>query len=81
MARDTVIRVLERRRKYHWPEAQLNFWLVIMIASGATILGIFVYFMAVQSWLQAGQIWYASTPFPPYSPTPPPLTHPDAPTQ
>ncbi len=75
MARDTVIRVLERRRKYHWPEAQLNFWLVIMIASGATILGIFVYFMAVQSWLQAGQIWYASTP------TPPPLTHPDAPTQ
>ena len=55
-----VIRVIERRRKYHWPEAQLNFWLVVMTASGATILGVFAYFMHVQAVMRQGVPWYVS---------------------
>lgn len=58
MPNETVVRLIERRRKYMWPEAQLNFWLIIMIASGATILGIFAYFMTVQSQFHLGVPWY-----------------------
>ena len=41
-----------------WPEAQLNLWLIIMIASAATILGVFSYFMVVQSRFHLGIPWY-----------------------
>ena len=57
MANETIIRVLERKRKYIWPEAQLNFWLIIMIASAATILGVFSYFMVVQAKFNLGVPW------------------------
>lgn len=63
MANETIIRVLERKRKYMWPEAQLNLWLIVMIASAATILGVFTYFMTVQAKFQLGVPWYVS-PFP-----------------
>ncbi len=65
MANETLIRVLERKRKYMWPEAQLNFWLIIMIASAATILGINAYFMTVQSRFHLGIPWYLP-PLPPH---------------
>ena len=57
MANETIIRRFERKRKYMWPEAQLNLWLIIMIASAATILGIFIYFMVVQSRFHLGVPW------------------------
>ena len=57
MANETIIRVLERKRKYMWPEAQLNFWLIIMIASAATILGVNIYFMVVQGRFHLGVPW------------------------
>lgn len=54
----TTVRVIERRRKYHWPEAQLNFWLIIMITSSATLLGIFSYLLSVQNQLKIGIPWF-----------------------
>lgn len=54
----TEIRV--RRRRYHWPEAQLNFWMLIMIAAAATTLGIFAYFISVQNTLEVGIPWFVS---------------------
>ncbi|KAL6720991.1 hypothetical protein ACLMJK_000091 [Lecanora helva] len=52
-----TIRVLERKRKYMWPEAQLNLWLIVMIATAATILGINIYFMVVQARFHLGVPW------------------------
>ena len=52
------IRVVERRRRYHWPDAQLNFWIFIMLVAASTTLGIFAYFMNVQSTLGLGIPWY-----------------------
>lgn len=52
-----VVRVVERRRKYHWPEAQLNIWLIVMAAASATELGIFAYFMEVQATTRQGVPW------------------------
>ncbi|CAD6575152.1 MAG: hypothetical protein ASARMPRED_007114 [Alectoria sarmentosa] len=54
MANEVLIRVLERKRKYMWPEAQLNFWLIVMIAAAATIVGVFTYFMQLQSVFHLG---------------------------
>ncbi|KAL8963722.1 MAG: hypothetical protein Q9183_004978, partial [Haloplaca sp. 2 TL-2023] len=53
----TEIVTVQRRRKYHWPEAQLNFWLVIMIISSSVILGIFAYLTSIQNTLQLGIPW------------------------
>ncbi|MCJ1485603.1 hypothetical protein MMC06_005778 [Schaereria dolodes] len=49
--------VVERRRKYHWPEAQLNVWIIIMLAAAATDLGVFANFMNVQQALKLGVPW------------------------
>ncbi|KAL9076285.1 MAG: hypothetical protein Q9161_001001 [Pseudevernia consocians] len=57
MANEVLIRVLERKRKYVWPEAQLNFWLIVMIAAAATIVGVFTYFMQLQSNFHLGVPW------------------------
>ncbi|KAL8696002.1 MAG: hypothetical protein Q9201_007870 [Fulgogasparrea decipioides] len=56
MATTEVITV-QRRRKYHWPEAQLNFWFVIMIISSSVVLGIFAYLTSVQNSLKLGIPW------------------------
>lgn len=55
--RETII-IRQMRRKYSWPENLLNFWLLVMIAAGATELGIFIYFMNVQARLQLAIPWY-----------------------
>ncbi|KAM0798626.1 hypothetical protein BDR22DRAFT_360731 [Usnea florida] len=57
MANEVLIRVLERKRKYIWPEAQLNFWLVVMIAAAATLVGVFSYFMHIQAVFRLGIPW------------------------
>ena len=69
MATYKWVEVWQRRRKYYWPEAQLNFFLTIMLAAGATIMGINAYFMIVQNQVKAGQIWYAPLLHPPYAPS------------
>ncbi|KAL8708788.1 MAG: hypothetical protein Q9220_006349 [cf. Caloplaca sp. 1 TL-2023] len=53
----TEIITVQRRRKYHWPEAQLNFWLFIMIVSSAVILGVFAYLTVIQNVLKLGIPW------------------------
>ena len=58
MARATVItNIIERKRTYSWPEAQLNFWLIIMLAASATITGIFANFLAIQNQFKVGSPW------------------------
>ncbi|KAL8894129.1 MAG: hypothetical protein Q9192_004593 [Flavoplaca navasiana] len=53
----TEIITVQRRRKYHWPEAQLNFWIFIMLVSSAVLLGIFAYLTAIQNTLRLGIPW------------------------
>lgn len=50
-------RVITQARRYLWPEAQFNFWLLVMIAAAATELGIFAYFLSVQNTLRLGTPW------------------------
>ncbi|KEY77649.1 hypothetical protein BA78_7981 [Aspergillus fumigatus] len=45
---------VQRRRRYRWPELQLNIWIIIVLAGSAICLGIFAWFMAVQSQLRLG---------------------------
>lgn len=55
-------------RRYHWPELQLNCWLLIVLSSSAICLGIFAWLMAVQSQLKLGTPWYPSLlSYPPYT--------------
>ena len=58
--RETIL-IRQMRRKYNWPEAQLNFWLIVMIATGSIELGIFAYFFTVQNLFGLGIPWYASS--------------------
>ncbi|OQD89939.1 hypothetical protein PENANT_c002G02105 [Penicillium antarcticum] len=47
----------EVRRKYRWPELQLNIWIMIVMSCSATCLGIFSWFMTVQSQMHLGTPW------------------------
>lgn len=46
------------RRRYHWPELQLNIWILISLGGSAVCLGIFSWFMIVQTQLGLGIPWY-----------------------
>ena len=56
MATEVVYR--ETRRRYRWPEVQLNLWILVILAAAATDLGIFAYFITVQQQLEVGIPWY-----------------------
>lgn len=60
MARTTEVIAIETRRKYHWPEAQLNLWMLVMLAASASELGFFTFFYTNQVQLELGIPWYAS---------------------
>ncbi|KAF3387048.1 Arginase [Penicillium rolfsii] len=47
----------ETRRLHHWPEIQLNVWLIVVLSASATCLGIFSWFMIVQSQMDLGIPW------------------------
>ena len=50
--------VIQRiQTRYHWPYAQLNFWLLIMLVGSSTILGVFASFVVVQNALAVGIPW------------------------
>jgi hypothetical protein len=55
MATEIIYR--ETRRKYHWPEIQLNLWIFVMLAAAATVLGMFAWFITVQQQLRVGIPW------------------------
>lgn len=53
--------VIERHHaRYHWPALQLNFWILIMFVGSSVNLGIFAYFMAVQTQLNVIIPWYVT---------------------
>lgn len=56
----TEIVTVQRRRKYHWPEAQLNFWLLITTVAAGTCLGVFANFMTIQGQMGLGIPWSVS---------------------
>ncbi|KAI1935007.1 hypothetical protein LOZ66_005556 [Ophidiomyces ophidiicola] len=51
-----------RLRKFHWPEIQLNLWILIVLAASATCLGIFSWFMVVQDQMRLPTPWCALHP-------------------
>jgi hypothetical protein len=53
----TEIVVRESRRRYHWPEIQLNLWIFIVLAGAATVLGINAWFIVVQDQMRIGIPW------------------------
>jgi len=55
MATEVIYR--ETRRRYQWPEVQLNLWILIILAASATVLGIFAWFITVQNQLEIGTPW------------------------
>lgn len=50
--------VVYRRRRYHWPELQLNIWILIVLSASAICMGIFAWLMSVQSEMRLGTPWY-----------------------
>jgi hypothetical protein len=53
----TEVRVV-RMKRFRWPAAQLNFWLLIMAVAGSTMLGVYASFITVQNQLGVGIPWY-----------------------
>lgn len=51
-------RRFERVHKYHWPAVQLNLWMLIMLISACTVLGIFGTFVSIQQTLLLPVPWY-----------------------
>ena len=39
------------RQSYYWPDQQLNFWIIIMLATGGVLIGVFANFIVVQTTL------------------------------
>jgi len=62
MARSVVDRAVVIREKYFWPDAQLNFWTIIILATSGTILGVFAEFMDIQNRMGLGTPWYVTFP-------------------
>lgn len=57
MARSVVRRAVVVREKYYWPNLQLAFWTIIMLATAGVILGIFAEFIRIQNQLGVGIPW------------------------
>ncbi|KAL8420773.1 hypothetical protein RB594_003541 [Gaeumannomyces avenae] len=55
-------RRVERVVRYHWPAVQLNVWMLIMLISACTIIGVFATFIGIQSQLLLPIPWYAIQP-------------------
>lgn len=50
------------RRKYHWPDIQLNIWLIVVLAGSGACLGMYAWLMTVQTQLDLGTPWSVSLP-------------------
>ncbi|KAG5938321.1 hypothetical protein E4U59_003861 [Claviceps monticola] len=51
-------RAVSRVRTYNWPPLQLNFWILIMLLSSATVVGVFANFVQIQLQLGLPIPWY-----------------------
>ncbi len=47
--------------KYHWPAIQLNVWMLVMLISACTIVGVFGSFINTQQILLLPIPWYAKS--------------------
>jgi len=45
------------RQSYYWPDQQLNFWIIIMLATGGVLIGVFAAFMRDQQAFGLGIPW------------------------
>ncbi len=57
MARSIVSSAVVVRQRYYWPDAQLNIWTIVMLATAGTILGVFANFMSIQETMRLGTPW------------------------
>ncbi|KAJ4291112.1 hypothetical protein N0V90_010310 [Kalmusia sp. IMI 367209] len=57
MARTVVGSAVVVREKYFWPDAQLNFWTIVMLATAGTILGVFAEFLVIQNRMRQNVPW------------------------
>jgi len=57
MARTVIGEAVVVREKYFWPDAQLNIWTIVMLATAGTILGVNAEFMSIQSSVQRPTPW------------------------
>lgn len=57
MARTVVGSAVVVREKYYWPDAQLNLWTIVMLATAGTILGVSAEFMTIQSRINRPAPW------------------------
>ncbi|KAF2870952.1 hypothetical protein BDV95DRAFT_594877 [Massariosphaeria phaeospora] len=57
MARTVVGEAVIVREKYFWPDAQLNFWTIIMLVTAGLILGVNAQFMSIQSQMRQLVPW------------------------
>ena len=58
MARSsTTIEYRTRRERYIWPDAAINIWVIIMLATAGVLIGVFASFINVQNHFQAGTPW------------------------
>ncbi|KAF2716860.1 hypothetical protein K431DRAFT_307413 [Polychaeton citri CBS 116435] len=45
------------RQSYYWPDQQLNFWIIVMLGTGGTLIGIFASFVTIQDQLGLAIPW------------------------
>jgi len=58
MARSSVSRTrVVVRQSYYWPDQQLNFWIIIMLATGGVLIGVFASFIRDQQMFGLGIPW------------------------
>ncbi|KAF9731307.1 hypothetical protein PMIN06_007397 [Paraphaeosphaeria minitans] len=57
MARTVVGSAVVVREKFFWPDAQLNFWTIVMLATAGTILGVFAEFLVIQNRMMQAIPW------------------------
>lgn len=50
-------RVVSHVRTYNWPPLQLNFWIFVMLLASSSIMGVFGYFITIQTQLLLPVPW------------------------
>jgi hypothetical protein len=64
MARTVVGSAVIVREKFFWPDAQLNFWTIVMLATAGTITGVFAEFLVIQNRMQQAVPWCVASSLP-----------------
>ena len=53
----SVSRTHRFREDYFWPNNQLNGWILVMLAAGGVLIGVFATFIQAQKQLRLGIPW------------------------